>query len=127
MTSLDEPRANYRGHMGYDAVTGRLQPQHPRWKTNAKVLNMEDLEEKHILHILFYLQMYCVSIPIVFTCMLGAFFVMLISFWVEDYIKQTGSTWAVNIPSILYTGLVYVMNVYYRKLATYLTEWGEYV
>lgn len=50
---------------------------------------------------------------------------MLTSFWVEDYIKSIGSNWAVNIPSILYTGLVYVMNVYYRKLATYLTEWGE--
>lgn len=37
MTSLDEPRANFRGHMGYDVITGRLQPQYPRWKTNVKV------------------------------------------------------------------------------------------
>lgn len=68
--------------------------------------------------------MYCVSMPIVFLCMLGAFFVMLISFWIEDYLKQIGSTWALHIPSILYTALVYIMNVYYRKLANFLTEWG---
>lgn len=69
--------------------------------------------------------MYCVSIPIVFLCMLGAVFIMLISFWIEDHLKQVGTNWATQIPSILYTALVYVMNVYYRKLATYLTEWGN--
>ncbi|KAI4464863.1 ngep-related [Holotrichia oblita] len=37
MTSLDEPRSNYRGEMGIDPVTGRIQPQYPRWKTNVKV------------------------------------------------------------------------------------------
>lgn len=57
--------------------------------------------------------------------MLGAFFVMLISFWIEDYLKQIEATWAQQVPSILYTALVYIMNVYYRKLATYLTEWGN--
>lgn len=39
MTSLDEPRPNFRGQMGLDAITGRMQPQYPRWKTNAKVSN----------------------------------------------------------------------------------------
>lgn len=38
MTSLDEPRANFHGHMGVDAVSGRIQPQYPRWKTNVKVI-----------------------------------------------------------------------------------------
>jgi len=37
MTSLDEPRSNYRGVMGVDQVTGRYQPQFPRWKTNVRV------------------------------------------------------------------------------------------
>lgn len=37
MTSLDEPRPNFRGQMGIDAVTGRTMPQYPRWKTNVKV------------------------------------------------------------------------------------------
>lgn len=37
MTSLDEPRPNFHGQMGTDPVTGRIQPQYPRWKTNTKV------------------------------------------------------------------------------------------
>jgi anoctamin-10 len=37
MTSLDEPRPNYRGVMGIDEVTGRYQPLFPRWKTNVRV------------------------------------------------------------------------------------------
>ncbi|XP_026479834.1 anoctamin-10-like [Ctenocephalides felis] len=36
MTSLDEPRPNYHGTMGIDAVSGKVQPQYPRWKTNMK-------------------------------------------------------------------------------------------
>lgn len=40
MTSLDEPRPNFRGVMGIDAVTGRMQPQYPRWKTNVKVASV---------------------------------------------------------------------------------------
>lgn len=36
-SSLDEPRPNFHGVMGIDHVTGRLQPQSPRWKTQAKV------------------------------------------------------------------------------------------
>ena len=68
--------------------------------------------------------MYCVSIPIVFLCMLGAFIVMLISFWLEDFMKQHNSVWLAQVPSVLYAALVYIMNAHYRKLATHLTEWG---
>lgn len=70
--------------------------------------------------------MYCVSIPIVFACMVGAFIIMLMSFWVEDYVKQEPK-WShfVILPSVIYSLLVYVLNLYYRKLATYLTEWGN--
>lgn len=73
-------------------------------------------------------QMYCVSFPVVFVCMVTAFIIMLISFWAEDYFRQMDSVWTdqlVNIPSIVYAGLVCVMNVYYRKLATFLAEWGK--
>jgi hypothetical protein len=31
----------------------------------------------------------------------------------------------VMVPSIVYTGLVFLMSYYYRKLATCLTEWGN--
>lgn len=74
------------------------------------------------------LQMYCASFPLVFLCMLGAFTIMLISFWLEDYLRQTDAAWSARLlplPSVIYTALVHVMNLYYRKLATYLTEWGK--
>ncbi|XP_071053046.1 anoctamin-10 isoform X1 [Onthophagus taurus] len=109
MTSLDLPRVNFRGPMSSDEVTGKLQPQYPRWKTNVK--------------------MYCVSLPISFLCTLGSFVIMLVSFWIEDGLKNIDSRWAahtIHIPSIVYTGVVYVMNVYYRKLATFLTEWENH-
>lgn len=71
--------------------------------------------------------MYCVSMPIVFVCMVGAFVVMLASFWAEDYIKQSDESYQqyIMLPSIIYSILVFVLNMYYRKLATYLTEWGK--
>ncbi|XP_021939125.1 anoctamin-10 isoform X2 [Zootermopsis nevadensis] len=113
MTSLDEPRANYRGVMGIDEVTGRYQPQFPRWKTNARL--------------------YCVSLPIVFVCMVGAFFVMLASFWAEELLlnmKKQQSLEAgeivVLLPSIIYSAVVFIMNSCYRKVATWLTEWENH-
>nr|CAD7418839.1 unnamed protein product [Timema poppensis] len=112
MTGLDEPRPNYHGTMAIDTITGRYQPQFPKWKT--------------------YLRMYAVSFPIVFLCMLGAFFVMLLSFWAEEYLmarRERGVRMGrllVTLPSIVYTALVYVMNTYYRRLATHLTEWGRF-
>nr|CAD7196998.1 unnamed protein product [Timema douglasi] len=112
MTGLDEPRPNYHGTMAIDTITGRYQPQFPKWKT--------------------YLRMYAVSFPIVFLCMLGAFFVMLLSFWTEEYLmarRERGVRMGrllVTLPSIVYTALVYIMNTYYRRLATHLTEWGRF-
>ncbi|PSN48008.1 Anoctamin-10 [Blattella germanica] len=113
MTSLDEPRPNYRGVMGIDKVTGRFQPQFPRWKTNARL--------------------YCVSLPIVLLCMVGAFFIMLVSFWVEEYLinmkKEQDLEVAdlvVLLPSILYSAVVFILNLYYRRLATILTEWENH-
>lgn len=108
MTSLDEPRPNFCGHMGVDPVTGRVQPQYPRWKTNAK--------------------MYLVSFPIVIFCMMLAFCVMLASFWCEDLIRKMEDEFYLQfvlLPSIVYAALVYIMNRFYRSLATYLTEWGN--
>ncbi|XP_026479830.1 anoctamin-10-like [Ctenocephalides felis] len=112
MTSLDEPRPNYHGTMGIDAVSGKVQPQYPRWKTNMKL--------------------YCVSLPIVILCLLAAFWVMLLSFWFEDTLRtqQTDSTgfgaYIILLPGIVYTGIVYISNLYYRKIATQLTEWENH-
>ncbi|XP_065163565.1 anoctamin-10 isoform X3 [Atheta coriaria] len=109
MTSMDEPRPNFQGHMAIDEVTGKMSPQYPRIKTNFK--------------------MYCGSLPIVGLCLLGAFFIMLSSFWAEAYLKQSEWEWApilVPLPSIVYTCLVFLMDSYYRRLATYLTEWENH-
>lgn len=59
--------------------------------------------------------------------MVVAFMVMLLSFWVEEQIKHYEFSWSYvqQLPSVVYSVLVYVMNVYYRKLATALTEWGK--
>jgi anoctamin-10 len=64
--------------------------------------------------------------------MVGAFFVMLASFWAEEVLvnikKQQGLEAdgpLILLPSITYSAVVYIMNWYYRKLATFLTEWGK--
>ncbi|CAH1183687.1 unnamed protein product [Phaedon cochleariae] len=107
MTSMDEPRPNFKGAMGYDAITGKIQPQSPRYMT--------------------YVKMYAVSLPIVFICMLLAFVIMMVSFWVEDYLKQNEEyIQFVSLPSIIYSVVVLIMNIYYRSLATYLTEWENH-
>jgi anoctamin-10 len=71
--------------------------------------------------------MYCVSIPIVFLCLVAAFVMMLASFWAEEYLKQIRASddYVILVPSIVYSILVYVVNCYYRVLATFLTEWGK--
>lgn len=69
--------------------------------------------------------MYCVSIPIVFICMVGAFYIMILQFWLEEYLKEVEPSWISSIPGIVYSILVYIMNFYYRNLATFLTEWGK--
>lgn len=72
--------------------------------------------------------MYCVSVPVVFLCLVGGFFMMLASFWAEDYLKQSHASdeYIILVPSIIYSILVFVVNAYYRRLATFLTEWGRY-
>jgi anoctamin-10 len=64
--------------------------------------------------------------------MVGAFFVMLASFWAEELLvnmrKQQGleaGGLMVLLPSVMYSAVVFIMNCYYRKVATWLTEWGK--
>lgn len=64
--------------------------------------------------------------------MVVGFGIMLVSFWVEDYMKyririqSQYRTYAIYAPSVVYCGVIYIMNVYYRKLATRLTEWENH-
>ncbi|KAF7266321.1 hypothetical protein GWI33_020349 [Rhynchophorus ferrugineus] len=108
MTSLDEPRPGFRGIMGIDAVTGKVCPQSPRYMT--------------------YIKMYACSFPIVVLCMLAGFYLMLWSLWSENYVKDIvgPDSYIVCGPGIVYTVIVYVISVYFRSLATYLTEWENH-
>jgi hypothetical protein len=92
----------------------------------VKILHIKMLMNLNIL------QLYCVSLPIVLLCMVGAFFVMLASFWAEEILKTlkkeqglepTGLV--IQLPTVIYSATVFVMNSYYRTLATWLTEWGK--
>nr|XP_018904651.1 PREDICTED: anoctamin-10 isoform X1 [Bemisia tabaci]XP_018904652.1 PREDICTED: anoctamin-10 isoform X1 [Bemisia tabaci] len=126
LTSLDdEPRPNFQGQMAIDHITGRFQPQYPRWKTNAKGVEYPDssLSRSEVSW-----QMYCVSFPLVILCMCGAFIVMLVSFWCEESVRYMNHSHplAIYVPSTIYAALVYIMNKYYRTLANFLTEWENH-
>ena len=73
------------------------------------------------------IQMYCVSLPLVVLCMLGAFVIMLASFWLEELLRSIPEypNFVYLLPSIGYAGLIYVMNMMYRRFANHLTEWGK--
>ena len=112
------PRANYRGELVIDSVTGQLEPYYPRWKTLVKL--------------------YLVSVPIVIVCMLAAAWLMLESFWKEALVVEMTSSWSdhffsyllksvlVAMPSLIYAVLVWLGNHVYRKLANKLTEWENH-
>lgn len=68
----------------------------------------------------------------VIVCLFVSFYLMLVSFWAEEYLTlhrdQYGGNLAavlIMLPSIIYSVAVLVMNKYYNKLSTLLTEWGE--
>ena len=70
--------------------------------------------------------------PCVGLCMLGALYLMVMAFSFEEHImdwkKHYGSFAALllNVPSAFYAAFVWLVNYYYRKLANFLTEWGEF-
>lgn len=43
----------------------------------------------------------------------------------DDMMWQLLATGLVSIPTIIYAALVWIANLYYRKLAAKLTEWGK--
>lgn len=84
----------------------------------------------------FLFQMYCVSLPLVFLCVVAAFVVMFASFWFENMMIENrrdagdDSVFAyvlTSIPGAVYGVVVWIMNIYYRYFATVLTEWGMFV
>ena len=65
-------------------------------------------------------------------CLFGSFYLMLVSFWAEEYLTlhrdQYGGNMAavlIMLPSIVYSVVVLVLNKYYNQMTTFLTEWGQ--
>ena len=113
------PRPEFRGEYGLNPVTGRSEVQYSVKKTIQKLI--------------------FVSIPITFGCLSIAFVLMLMSFqadlWMINVLKDQESgelpadlitTALTFVPTVLYSALVYVMNLYYLHLAHYLTEWENH-
>jgi len=104
--------SQYTGEMRQNPVNGRYQPYYPLWKTRCKV--------------------YFCSAPAVCVCVVFALWLMVCSFYCEeeliDWKKAYGSTPGlfIHVPSAIYAVLVWIMNYYYRKLATMLTKWENH-
>ena len=109
---FEEARPQYYGDLGYNKVTGRLEPKYPKWKRVMKF--------------------YFVSLPVVIVCLCIAFVTMLFYFRLEvmsmDYDEEHQSTFSAVMrfmPTVIYALLIVFMNAIYRKLATALNDWGK--
>jgi len=109
---FEEPRAAFYGELGKDAVTGRLQPQYSSFRRLVKF--------------------YTVSVPVMLIALVVAWYVMLLYFYLEDYIKpmlvgdNTMYGTALSLlPTIVYALIVLVLNAVYQPLAIVLNNWGN--
>ena len=109
----EEPRPTYWGEKRTSPITGQQEYYYPPWKRKVKT--------------------YGVSYPIVLLCMKTATVIVLLYFRFLDaietrYANASGivATIMLLLPSIIYAVVIAVMNNLYLKLATFLTEWGEY-
>ncbi|XP_013403517.1 anoctamin-10 [Lingula anatina] len=110
---FEDCRAAYFGKMGINKVTGRPEPVYPKWKR--------------------VLRFYCVTIPIILSCLLFAVGVMLVYFWfqieAEVYHAEWQTLWTkalVLVPSLLYSVAIVVMNSIYRKIAKALNDFENH-
>ena len=76
--------------------------------------------------------MYCVSFPLLLVCLKFAVFGMWLYLDFQQIMKnkykdQTGFIVKVvtTMPSILYGGVIFILNTVYSKFATKLNDWGE--
>jgi len=94
-------------------VTGRLQPQYSNLRRLAKF--------------------YGVSVPVMLVAMVIAWFVMLLYFYLEDYVKpmlkgdtSLHGTFLSLLPTIVYAVIVLILNAIYQPLAVALNNWGNW-
>ncbi|XP_055371221.1 anoctamin-10 isoform X2 [Condylostylus longicornis] len=104
MTSLDRPRSAYYGDLKPDPITGKLTLQYPIAYT--------------------YLQMYCISYPVVFVCVILAAYFALYQFQIEaEVLHDFGpDSWLNYVPVIVQSMLIAIFSWAYEKLATFLTD-----
>ncbi|XP_042211226.1 anoctamin-10-like isoform X2 [Homarus americanus] len=109
---LEATRTNFKGIMKQNPITGRFEPTYPPWRTKFKL--------------------YFISAPLVGLCLVGSLWMMVGAFWAEeqlvDWKRRYGSIAGVfmHVPSAFYAALVWLMNHYYKRLATSLTEWENH-
>jgi len=108
----EEPRAAFSGELAKDPVTGRLQPQYSSFQRLMKF--------------------YGVSVPVMLIALVIAWFVMLLYFYLEDYVKPLYAgdetlygTVLSLLPTIVYALIVLILNAIYQPLAVALNNWGN--
>lgn len=109
---VEEPRPTYWGEKRISPITGQQEYYYPPWMRKVKT--------------------YCISYPIVILCMKLATVVVLLYFRflhaVESQYANVGgivATVMLILPSIFFAVMIAVSNNLYRKLATFLNEWGK--
>ncbi|XP_071958199.1 anoctamin-10-like [Antedon mediterranea] len=112
MVKFEEARPSYTGEVWINPVTKREEPHYPKWKRSLKK--------------------YAVSCPIIILCLVGAFWMMLMSFHFEKVVLKhydittTEGKVMIQVPSIVYSILIVICNKLYRKLARFLNDWENH-
>lgn len=103
LTNMETPRPDYYGKLGRDAITGKMTPQYPIWKTMCQV--------------------YLVSVPVILCCIVAAGFMTIGQFSLEDYfVEQFGyESYITFVPSVFQSALVAILTIFYDRFSTYLT------
>ena len=112
-SSFEEPRASYHGQTGKNPVTGKPEPVFPEWRRAGRF--------------------YCVTVPVISLCLLVAFGIMLMYFWLQawaDSVYEGEKGWInfalLYLPTAIYAVLIGILNGIYRKVAKLLNDFGEY-
>ncbi|XP_061633626.1 anoctamin-10 isoform X2 [Phyllopteryx taeniolatus] len=110
---FEEPRPGFHGILGFNPVTGREEPLYPKAKRQLRI--------------------YLVSLPFVLLCLYLSLYVMMIYFQMEGWAlmlhDRDPTFWTkilLFIPGIIYAVVIEVMNLIYRYVAEFLTEWENH-
>ncbi|XP_046361749.2 anoctamin-10-like isoform X1 [Haliotis rufescens] len=112
-SKFEEPRANYHGSLGRNPVTQKPEPSFPKWKRQMRF--------------------YMITVPVIFVCLVAAFFVMLAYFWMQDWADSVyaGDKHWVNYillyaPTAVYAVMIGILNGIYRMVAKKLNDWENH-